>query len=67
MWPSVARAKRELFDATSGRKYKVDILPRGNDVDSPQDHITSKVVKSCVADLRARVVQGFKFDVGVNH
>lgn len=54
-----------IADAQSGRICKVGVYPGGIDVDSVHAHISSKLVKSRVAELRARF-EGFKLIIGVD-
>lgn len=54
-----------VADAQSGRICKVRVYPGGIDVDAVRGHISSKLVKSRVAELRARF-EGFKIIIGVD-
>lgn len=54
-----------VADPHSGRTTKVGIYPGGIDVVALQNHVASKLVKSRVAELRARF-EGLKIVVGVD-
>lgn len=54
-----------IADPHSGRTCKIGIYPGGIDVDALDSHITSMLVKSRVAELRARF-EGIKVVVGVD-
>lgn len=55
----------EIIDPLSGRKTKIGIYPSGIDADTLRSHVSSKLVKSRVAELRLRF-EGVKVVVGVD-
>lgn len=54
-----------VADPLTGRTCKIGIYPGGIDADALRSHVTSKLVKSRVAQLRARF-EGIKIVVGVD-
>lgn len=54
-----------VADPISGRTCKIGIYPGGIDVDALRGHVTSRLVKSRVAEMRARF-EGVKLVVGID-